>query len=73
LEFEVDELPDAVNLNTPFGVYSTSYDVKDGHLVFKRTLSQPGITVPVEQYASVRRFFEQIRAAEQAPVVLARK
>jgi hypothetical protein len=73
LEFEVDELPDAVNLSTPFGVYSTSYDVKDGHLVFKRTLSQPGITVPVEQYASVRRFFEQIRAAEQAPVVLARK
>jgi hypothetical protein len=71
--FEVDELPDAINLDTPFGVYTTSYDVKEGHLVFKRTLVQQGIKVPVEQYASVRRFFEQIRAAEQAPVVLARK
>jgi hypothetical protein len=30
-------------------------------------------TIPVEQYGSVRSFFEKIRAAEQAPVVLARK
>ena len=29
--------------------------------------------IPVEQYNSVRSFFEKIRAAEQAPVVLARK
>lgn len=72
-DFAVDELPDAVKLDTPFGSYTTSYDVKEGHLVFKRTLVQPGIQVPVEQYANVRRFFEQIRAAEQAPVVLARK
>jgi transglutaminase-like putative cysteine protease len=71
--FEVDELPDAVKLDTPFGTYATSYDVKDGQLVFKRTLVQKAMTVPVEQYASVRSFFEKIRAAEQAPVVLARK
>ena len=32
-----------------------------------------GDIVPVEQYNSVRTFFEKIRAAEQAPVVLARK
>ncbi len=72
-DFAVDELPDAVKLDTPFGSYTTSYDVKEGHLVFKRTLVQPGITIPVEQYVHVRRFFEQIRAAEQSPVVLARK
>jgi hypothetical protein len=71
--FDVDELPDAVKLDTAFGVYNTSYDVKDGQLTFKRSLIQHGMTVPVEQYAAVRGFFEKIRAAEQSPVVLARK
>jgi hypothetical protein len=71
--FDVDELPDAVKLDTPFGIYSTSYEVKDGQLTFKRALAQKAITIPVEQYASVRCFFEKIRAAEQAPVVLAKK
>ncbi len=71
--FEVDELPDAVKLDTSFGSYTTNYEVKGGELLFTRKLIQRGATVPVEQYASVRSFFEKIRAAEQAPVVLARK
>jgi Domain of Unknown Function with PDB structure (DUF3857)/Transglutaminase-like superfamily len=71
--FDVDELPDAVKLDTAFGNYSTSYDVKDGQLTFKRSLVQHAMTIPVEQYAAVRTFFERIRAAELAPVVLARQ
>ena len=73
LGFEVDELPDAVKLDTAFGSYKTSYEVKDGELVFTRTLAQKAITVPSDQYQLVRTFYEKIRAAEQAPVVLARK
>ena len=71
--FDVDELPDVVKLETAFGSYKTSYDVKDGELVFSRTLAQRAATIPVAQYQSVRSFFEKIRAAEQAPVVLVRK
>ncbi|HWC77913.1 MAG TPA: DUF3857 domain-containing transglutaminase family protein, partial [Blastocatellia bacterium] len=32
--FAVDELPDPVKLDTPFGIYSTSYEVKEGQLNF---------------------------------------
>lgn len=71
--FDVDEMPDAVKLSTAFGSYATTYEVKDGHLVFTRKLVQSAATIPVEQYASVRSFFERIRAAEQSPVVLTRK
>jgi hypothetical protein len=71
--FDVDEMPDALRLETAFGSYATSYEIKDGQLVFTRRLVQRATTIPVEQYASVRSFFEKIRAAEQAPVVLARK
>jgi hypothetical protein len=71
--FNVDELPDAVKLDTAFGSYATNYEVKGGELLFTRKLIQRAGTIPVDQYASVRSFFEKIRAAEQAPVVLARK
>ncbi|HYE74426.1 MAG TPA: DUF3858 domain-containing protein, partial [Blastocatellia bacterium] len=71
--FVVDEVPDAEKLDTPFGRYTTSYEVKDGHLVFKRAFEVRASTIPANEYQSVRTFFERIRAAEQAPVVLAKK
>jgi hypothetical protein len=71
--FAVDEVPDAVKLETAFGTYWTSYEVVNGELVFKRQLTLKATTVPAAQYDAVRKFYESIRAAENAPVVLARK
>jgi len=71
--FLVDEMPDPIKLDAPFGSYSTTYEMKEGQLVFTRKLTQRAATIPVEQYNTVRTFFEKIRAAEQSPVVLARK
>ena len=71
--FIVDETPDAVNLETPFGKYTTSYEVKDGKLYFTRSLTLNRTTVPAEKYDSVRDFYAKIRQAEQSPVVLMRK
>ncbi len=71
--FEVDETPDAAELTQPFGSYSVSYEVKDGSLIFKRSLVLKAMMIPAEQYAAIRAFFERIRAAEQSPVVLAKK
>jgi hypothetical protein len=71
--FVVDEMPDALNLETPFGKYTTSYEVKDGKLIFTRTLVMNRATVPVDKYNSVRDFYAKIRDAEQSPVVLLRK
>ncbi|HYX28505.1 MAG TPA: DUF3857 and transglutaminase domain-containing protein [Pyrinomonadaceae bacterium] len=71
--FKVDELPDPIKLETTFGSYATNCEVKDGQLTFTRKLVQRAATIPADQYNSVRSFFEKIRAAEQAPVVLARK
>ncbi len=71
--FEVDELPDAVKLDTAFGTYQTTYEVKDGELVFTRALAQRATTIPTDQYQSVRSFYEKMLAADQSPVVLTRK
>ena len=69
----VDEVPDAVSLQTPFGKYSTNYEVKDGKLIFTRSLTMSRSMVSVERYKDVRDFFTGMLNAEQSPVVLMRK
>ncbi|MDQ2745866.1 MAG: DUF3857 domain-containing transglutaminase family protein [Acidobacteriota bacterium] len=71
--FVVDEMPDAVTLETSFGKYSTKYEAKDGKLIFTRSLTTNRAIVPVDKYGSVKDFYSKIMAAEQAPVVLLRK
>jgi len=71
--FVVDEMPDAVTLEMPFGKYTTKYEVKGNKLVFTRSLVTIRTTVPVEKYISVKDFYSKIMAAEQSPVVLLKK
>ncbi|MDQ6787003.1 MAG: DUF3857 domain-containing transglutaminase family protein [Acidobacteriota bacterium] len=71
--FIVDEMPDAVTLETAFGKYKTSYEAKEGKLVFTRSLVINRTTVPVDKYSSVKDFYTKILSAEQSPVVLLKK
>jgi hypothetical protein len=71
--FAVDELPDPVVLDTAFGKYSTSYEVKDGKLVFNRSMTMNRGTVTADKYSGVKDFFAKILDAEQSPVVLIKK
>ena len=71
--FAVDEMPEATKLETPFGKYDASYEVKEDQIVFSRSLKLNRYTVPAENYSSIRDFFGRMQAAEQSPVVLIRK
>lgn len=71
--FVVDEMPDAVNLEMPFGKYTTSYEVKENKLYFTRSLTIERTTIPVDRYKQVKDFYSKMREAEQSPVVLLRK
>ena len=71
--FAVDEVPDAVNLETSFGKYSTGYKAENGKLVFSRTLTLNRAVISPEKYASVKDFFAKMLDAEQSPVVLIKK
>jgi len=71
--FIVDEMPDAVKLETPFGKYAASYEMKNGKLYFSRSLTTKRATVAVENYKSVKDFYAKILSAEQSPVVLLKK
>lgn len=71
--FVVDEMPDAVNLEMPFGKYTTSYEVKENKLYFTRSLTTERATISIDKYKQVKDFYSKMREAEQSPVVLLRK
>lgn len=70
--FTVDELPAPVALETPFGTYTAETKAETGALVHKRKLVLRRATVPPDQYAALKTFYEKMRAAEESPVVLVR-
>lgn len=71
--FVVDETPDAVDLTSAFGKYSTKYEIKGQQLVFTRKFLTNRTIIPADKYDTVRAFYSKIRDAEQSPVVLIRK
>jgi hypothetical protein len=71
--FAVDEMPEPTKIEMPFGKYDATYEVKEDHILFSRTLKLNRYTVPAENYSIIRDFFGKLHAAEQSPVVLIRK
>jgi hypothetical protein len=70
--FEIDELPEPAKLEESFGNFVAGCEARAAELLCTRELVLRRATVPAERYEAVRQFFEQVRAAQEAPVVLAR-
>lgn len=71
--FGVDETPAAVDLESDFGKYSISFEVKGDKLTLKRSLVLRRMAIPANKYEAVRSFYSKMLEAEQAPVVLIKK
>ncbi len=71
--FEVDELPEPIALESPFGSYKTSFEMKDGKLHFSRSYKMKRSMIPVADYDQVKRFYAKMLDAEQSAVVLIKK
>lgn len=71
--FVIDEMPEPVTIDSPFGKYTTTITEKEGKLEFTRELVLNRSYVPAAKYPDVRNFFVKMLEAEQSPVVLIRK
>jgi transglutaminase-like putative cysteine protease len=71
--FVVDELPDPVALETPFGTYRATTEKSGTTVTVTRDLVLRRATIPAADVAAVRGFFEKLRAADDAPIVLRRE
>jgi len=66
----VKSVPDAVKLETPFGIYRRVYTRKGATLEVRRVLQLRTTRISKEQYAEFRKFVDQIERAERARPVL---
>ena len=71
--FSVDDMSEPVLATTNFGHYEAKWRVEAGKFLFTRHLELDNAIIPPEEYSSVKAFFDQMKAAEQAPVVLVRQ
>jgi hypothetical protein len=71
--FDVDEVPDAVQLESRYGVYCAGWKATGKKVTFEQSLEVKDILVPASEYTKVREFFDRVSASQAAPVVLVRK
>ena len=68
--FTVDEVPDCGKLQTPFGAFSCTIKQEPGSLLLTQELETRAVTIPPQDYAGARKFFDAVAGFEQQPVVL---
>jgi len=73
--YTIDELPPPVEATASFGHYkaATTYDPVKRQVRYQRALEMSAAEIPASDYATVRKFYETIRNAEQTNVVLIRQ
>jgi transglutaminase-like putative cysteine protease len=71
--FRPDDLPDAESLEAAFGDFTATTAAEADAVVLTRHLRLKDALLPPSDYAGLRKFFDRIRAARDAPVVLKQK
>lgn len=68
--FKIDELPDAMHIESPFGKYEATWAADGDSVVFNRTFEMGAQTVPAARYSELRRFLDAVTGSADSPVVL---
>ncbi|AJA69009.1 DUF3858 domain-containing protein [Myroides odoratimimus] len=68
--YVVDNLPENVNLNTKYGDYKVTYQVRDQKIYYTRLSSANEGLFTVEDYDLYRKYKEEIQKNDQAKIVL---
>jgi hypothetical protein len=71
--YKIDEMPDAVRLDSRYGMYRANWKADGADLVFEQSTEVRDALVPAAQYAELRTFFDKIGGSQAAPVVLMKK
>jgi len=66
----VEALPAARSQTMSFGSYKTTYETADGIVKFERQVVMNGLFFNAEDYPQLRIFFDNVRVADEEPVVL---
>ena len=68
--FVVDEIPDPVTIESPYGAYHASWKTANDSVTFEQSLEVKETRATPAEYAKVKDFFDKVLAGESAPVIL---
>lgn len=68
--FAVDELPDPVEIDSPYGAYRATWKTGQGSVTFQQSLQIKEIVAPASDYSKVKDFFDKVQGGQIAPVIL---
>lgn len=71
--FTVDETPEALKLDTPFGSFEGACEIKGSQLIARRRLELRHLEVPAADYAKLREFLNTVNGHSAAVAVLVKK
>jgi hypothetical protein len=73
--FAIDELPEPIEIDSPYGVYHASWKTGDekatnSSVTFQQSLEIKEMLAAPSEYAKVKDFFDKVLGGQSAPVVL---
>ncbi|HKM80726.1 MAG TPA: hypothetical protein VJY15_07165, partial [Candidatus Acidoferrum sp.] len=68
--YEVDDLPAPADAAYSFGSYHSKCEVKDGELIYRRSIELKELSVPVEKLPQLKMFYRIIASDERNTAVL---
>jgi len=72
-EYTIESLPKNVTLNTAFGIYSMSFEVKDNNIYCVRSFEQDSFRQPVTEYKNYGSFLNNIYKTDRSRIVFLKK
>jgi hypothetical protein len=67
---KVDELPDAVKIESPYGSYRAEWKVDGNRVLFEHWIEVKDTLAPASEYQRIRKFLEDVAASQGSAVVL---
>jgi transglutaminase-like putative cysteine protease len=70
--FQVDELPPATRIESPFAEYTSKIEMSGNILHYSRTIQIKAVDVPVQQLDELRQFYRKIALDQRSTAILKR-
>ncbi len=68
--FAIDEIPDPIEIESPYGIYHASWKTNNSTVTFEQSLEIKETRAAPAEYAKVKDFFDRVLGGQSAPVVL---
>ncbi len=72
-QFKVDEIPDPVKIESPYGLYQADWKAEGSRIRFEQKLELKHTLAPPAEYGAIREFFERVNGAGNSAVVLVKQ